>query len=369
MSADSAHRVELREARFDDYEGIAALENSQGLASKTFDEWRRMWTANPCYQSLGARWPIGWVLVDDGRVVGCLCNIPLPYVFQGRPLLVAAGRGWAVEEQYRGYSLLLMDAYFSQENVDVFLNNTVNDKAAEAFTTFGSLRVPSGEWSTAAFTILGYRGFAESALRIKKIPQHRLLSYAAGLALSLKDRFTAKPIPKSDIDVSFAGDFDSRFDAFWERLRDQSKSFLAVRSSEVLRWHFGASLEQERIWILTATTDGRIAAYGIFQRRDEPQYGLKRIRMVDFQASGDHDRYCAALLLRALDECRARDIHILEQIGCDLHNTRVFEAAAPYRRKLASWSFFYSAKNEELAGHLSRAEAWAPSAYDGDSSL
>ncbi|MGA8027351.1 MAG: hypothetical protein WB992_09400 [Bryobacteraceae bacterium] len=369
MSAVLSHRVELRQARFEDYKGIAALESSHGLASKPFDEWRRLWAGNPCYEELGSQWPIGWVLEDGDRIVGCSSNIPLPYVFRGRKLLVAAGRGWVVDNRYRGYAPLLGDEYFNQQNVDVFLNNTVNDKAADLFDTFGSLPAPVGDWSTAAFTITGYRGFAESALRIKEIPGARLLSYPAGVALSLKDSFTAKAIPRSDIDVSMARDFDQRFDTFWERLQERSSTFLAVRSREVLKWHFGPSLERNEIWVLTAGESGKIEAYSVFQRRDEPRYGLKRVRMVDFQAFERHDQYCAALMRRAYDESRAQGIHVLEHVGCDLEKTRVFEEAAPYRRKLPSWSFFYLAKNAELAAQLSGREAWAPSSYDGDSSL
>jgi hypothetical protein len=363
------HRVEFREARFEDYEGIATLEHSQGLASKPFDEWRRLWIGNPCFKEMRRRWPIGWVLTDGNRIAGCLSNIPLAYMFQGRKLIVAAGRGWAVEDQYRSYSPLLMDEYFQQENVDIFLNNTVNDKAAKAFDTFGSLRVPLGDWGSAAFVVTGHRGFAESALRIKEIPQPRLLSYVAGAALSLKDRFVAKPIPSSDIEATLTRSFDHRFDTFWNCLCERSRTLLAVRSRDVLQWRFGAGLKNGTIWVLTAGSNDKIDAYAIFQQRDEPQYFLKRARIIDFQARDQHDEYCAALTRRACDECCAQGIHVLEQVGCNLIKSRVFEQAAPYRRKLPSWSFFYLAKNAELAGHLSRPEAWEPSSYDGDASL
>ncbi len=164
----------------------------------------------------------------------------------------------------------------------------------------------------------------------------------------------------SQRDVSLTRHFDKRFDTFWNRLNERSSAFLAVRSPEGLNWHFGASLEQNGIWILTAATADNIQAYAVFQRRDEPRYGLKRVRMVDFQACERHDQYCAALMRRAYDECRAQGIHVLEHVGCDLERTRVFERAAPYRRKLPSWSFYYLAKNSELAAHLSKPEAWAP---------
>jgi hypothetical protein len=369
MSAVQSQGIEMREARFQEYDAIAALEVAQGLESKPAEEWRRLWTGNPCYESIGPRWPIGWVLEDGDRIVGCLTNIPLSYSFRGRKLLVAAGRGWTVEDKYRGYALLLMNEYFSQENVDLFLTNTVNGNAANAFSTFGSLRVPVGDWNHAAFAITDHRGFAESALRIKGIPLAGILSYPAGMALALKDRLTAKEIPKSDIDISLIRDFDQRFDTFWEILNHRSEALVADRSREVLKWHFAAALDSNRLWILTAARQGNLDAYAIFQRCDKPQYGLKRMRMVDFQACDWEDQYCAALMRRAYDECRAQGIHVLEHVGCNLGKTRIFDQSAPHRRALPSWSFFYSTPNPELAKLLAQPSAWAPSSYDADASL
>ena len=369
MSAISTPGIEMREARFQDYAGIAALEASQGLVSKPADEWRRLWTGNPCYEEIGPRWPIGWVLEEGERIVGCLTNIPLFYSFRGRKLLVASGRGWAVDDRFRGYALRLLNEYFSQENVDLFLTNTVNGKAASAFGTFGSLQIPVGDWSRAAFAVTEHRGFAESALRIKGISPAHPLSYPAGVILSLKDRLTAKAIPRTNIDISLTRDFDQRFDSFWEVLQNRSEALVADRSRDALKWHFSASIDNDRLWVLTAARNGNIDAYAVFQRRDQPKYGLKRMRMVDFQACDWHDQYCASIIRRAVDECRARGIHVLEHVGCDLEKTRIFDQSAPYRRKLPSWSFFYSARNDELAELLAQPTAWAPSSYDADASL
>ncbi len=363
--------VRLRQARFEDHAAIAALETSQGLKSKPFEEWRRLWTHNPCYNELGSNWPIGWVLEErGGRVVGSLGNVPLPYVFQRRKILAATGRGWSVEQRYRGFAPLLMDEYFSQPNVDLFLNTSVNGNAESAFGAFGSLRVPAGDWGTAAFIVTGYRGFAESALRIKGIPQPLLLSYPAGVALSIHDLLSSKRIPSCDADVVQAHGFDEAFDTFWEALEGGSPALLAVRSREVLNWHFSAALERNQLWIFTVLgRGGIIQAYGIFEQRDEPQYHLKRMRLVDFQALNSHAGYEAAILRRALAVCRARGIHALEHVGCDLQETRVFDRAALHRRKLPAWSYCYLAPDPALASQLSNPAVWAPSCFDGDSSL
>ncbi len=362
--------VRLREARFADHAAIEALETAQGLKPKAFAEWRSLWEDNPRYREIGPSWPIGWVLeTSDGGIVGSLCNLPLPYVYRGQKLLIATGRGWAVDERYRSYSLLLMEEYFNQPGVDLFLNTTVNAHAAGAFGVFGSERIPAGDWGCAAFFITRYRGFAESALRIRRCRQPQLLSYPVGLALYFKARFTARRIPAREIRVEFSRDFDERFDAFWEALSRDRETLLAVRNRAVLHWHFAASLARNELWVFTICRNDAIHAYAIFQRRDEPQFGLKRMRLVDFQALDSSAEYCTSILRRALEECRAQGIHALENVGCDLENTRVFDRFAPYRRNLSGWSSFYLSRRPELAESLRNPAAWAPSSYDGDSSL
>ena len=361
--------VKLRVARFQDYAAIAALEESNGLKSKAFAEWCGLWAGNPIYEELGPEWPIGWVLEDsEGRVVGCLCNLPLPYVFRGKKILVATGRAWAVDEKHRSFALLLMDAYFDQPKVDLFLNTTVNGNAAETFNVFGSLRVPSGDWTAAAFMVTNYVGFAASALRIKQMLLPSLLCYPVALALWCKDLFR-KRLPRTSIVTEIATGFDERFDAFWEKLQARSSVLLAVRSRAVLNWHFAASRAQNQLWVVTVSQDGVMQAYGVFQQRDEPQYGLKRMRLVDFQALENGDDYCAAIIRRALEECRLHKIHVLEQVGCGLEKTRVFDQAAPYRRELPAWPFLYFTQDPQLAEALANPKAWAPSSFDGDASV
>lgn len=364
-----AHDVQLREARFSDHAAIAALESAQGLKPKPVDEWRALWADNPAFKEMDS-WPIGWVLeTADGKIVGCLCNLPLPYVFRKQKLLIATGRGWAVDEQYRNYALLLMDEYFKQSRVNLFLNTTVNAQAAEAFGVFGSSRVPVGDWSRAAFFVTRYRAFAESALRIKRIALPRLLSYPTALGLYIKEQLTARRLPRKDVPVQFSRQFDEHFDAFWAALSERSDALLAVRSHAVLNWHFSASLSKNELWVITVSQNGALQAYGIFQQRDEPQFGLKRMRLVDFQALHSKADFCAAILRRALEEAKRQGIHALEHVGCDLENTRVFDDFAPYRRNLPGWSTFYLTEDTELAQSLGDPRAWSPSSYDGDSSV
>jgi hypothetical protein len=133
----------------------------------------------------GDDWPIGWVLEDEaGVIVGSMENIPSLYTFRGRELIAATGRGWVVAPQFRGYALWIVEEYFNQSGVDLFINTTVNDQAVNAFTSFGAGRVPQGEWELAAYWITNHLGFARTALTIKKkMPAPALLAVPLGAGL------------------------------------------------------------------------------------------------------------------------------------------------------------------------------------------
>jgi hypothetical protein len=363
--------VNLREATFADYDQIIKLESTQNLRVRNREEWSRMWLENPLYKELQGTWPIGWVLEDkDGRIVGTSGNLPLPYVFQGRKLVVATGRGWAVEEPYRGMALMLLDTYFNQPNVDLFLNTTVNALAADAFNVFGSTPVPAGDWTAASYWVTHYPGFANAALTVKKLPFPKLLRYPAATALYIKDLVASKRLPPPrDIEVQRPGAFDDRFDGIWEKLRNQRRFLLGVRSRDVLAWHFGPSLQRGEAWLFTIPNGSGLASYAVFQRRDEPRTGLKRIRLVDFQAL-DHESDCLqAILVQALKLARQTGIHVLEKVGLNVENTALIDEYAPYRRKLPAWPFFFFSPDAALQQSLQSPSVWQPSSYDGDASL
>ncbi len=373
VSSTAKTAPRLRPSRFEDYPQIERLESSHGLLTLPGDHWRDIWRENPLRERLGENWPIGWVLEDlSGRVVGSLANVPTRYVFRGQELIAATGRAWVVKSEYRGVALWLMEEYFFQENADLFINTTVNSQAVEAFSTFGSTRVPLGDWQSAAFWVTNYRGFARSALRIKGLPWPEVMMYPAAAALRLKEALTVKA-PRATFNpfrVDEVDSFGPDFDAFWgELVARNPEKLLAVRDAPTLRWHFAGALRDGHVRVLTASRTGLLRAYCILKRQDHPPSGLVRMRLVDYQSLESDVDMLAGLLPHALRRCVADRIHVLEHVGADLPKMQRFDCFAPYRRKLGSWPFFYQAVAPALDAALRTPEVWDPSAFDGDSSL
>ena len=355
-------------ARFQDYQQIALLEARYGLgelAGRSFEKWIHLWQGNPAYQ---ADWKIGWVLeAANGQIVGSMGNIPLLYELGGKRIPAASGRGWVAEPAYRSASLLLLEHLINQRGVDLFINNTVNASSVPGIDLYECQRVPVGLWDELAGWITSYLPFFAGVLAMKNYPGARPLSYPLSAAFFLRDRFKRSAVRESDVEISSCPRFDDRFDTFWMDLRIRHPELLlAVRTSETLQWHFNYGLMENRVWIATIMDGSRLAAYAIFDRKDN--FGLKRMRLVDFQSLGEGAGLLFPILAWALKKCRAEGVHVLTHVGRYLDEPGFTETAS-FRRKLPSWTFYYRATDPALVASLGERRAWAPSLFDGDASL
>ena len=360
----------LREACFSDHEQIARLESRFGLAPKSYEERTHLWLGNPLYKDLQGEWTIGWVLEDENRrIVATMANIPLLYEFEGKTLIVASGSNWVAEPSCRSASLLLLDHVINQSDVDLYLNNTVSAASAAAVTALGCSRVPVGQWDKSAIWTTDYQSVFERRLARRKIVFAKPLSRAIAAGIRLKDRLVTKALRKGDVEVSHCTRFDDRFDDFWETLRQRHPHLLlAVRTRDVLEWHYKYALLNDKLWIAIVVDGPRLAAYATFQRMDRPVWG-KRVRLVDYQSLDGSTALLTPLLSWALAKCRDERIHTLEIVGRWLENGELGEPVTPSVRELPTWKFVYRATTAALAASLRNPRAWAPSLFDGDASL
>jgi hypothetical protein len=364
---EPSRRPAVRVALFGDYEQIAAVQIRNGLFPRPRRKWMALWQGNPIYEQDRNGWPIGWVLESEpGRIVGCIANVPSAYLWKGRPIRAATECDWAVDPEYRSFSLLLMQRITNQPNVDLLLTNTVGAAAEPSYAAFQWSRVPAGRWDTAAFWITGHGGFLRSALARRRAP---VAGLAVSVARSCRDGLLGfRARRASRLRIERRPEFDESFDVFWEELKRRKQDvLLAVRSAAALRWHFQGSGQAP--WIVTAYSGERLTAYAIFARGDNPEIGLTRLRLIDFQALENMEEAIAEILAWVIQRCRVDGIHMLEDVGCVLEGLGIPQAKAPYHRDLASWAYYYRAKGGDLSNALKDSSVWNPTSFDGDASL
>jgi hypothetical protein len=358
----------LRIAAFDDYDRLAELQREHGLSVKPRDEWLHLWQGNPAYVP---GWPIGWVLeAANGRLVGSLENVPCLYRMRGRSYLAAFGRGWAADLQYRAFAMMLIIKQLQQRGVDLRLTSTASPRTSELLLQRGWSRVPAGEWDRSGFWVTNYPRAARSLLRSRiPGPLATVAAAAAYPALRVANAFTGRPRSSpTGHDLCWTDEFDQRFDRFWRETEQANPDvLLSVRDRETLNWHFKFSLEQNRLWILTAHRGPRMVAYTIFQRREIQSLKLSRIMLVDYQTLDPDPRLASNLMASAWERCRREGMDVLENFGCWMEPAAAVRA--PHHRDFESWCYLYQAEGRELKEGLESAGAWRPTQYDADASL
>jgi hypothetical protein len=365
-STPSAPR--LRPAAFEDYDRIMRVGAALSFKNQPRDDWSSVWLENPVWPQLGKGWPIGWVLeTAKGEIVGSVVNVPSKYLFQGQELVCGNARGWGVRPEFRGYALALMDEYFNQPGVDLFINTTVNPMAAPVIERVCA-RVPLGDWQTGSYWVTRHLEFARERLRMRGALVASVLTYPAAGVFWLRDSMRKSPFAKTvgNIDIDVANRFDARFDTFWSELvRENHGKLLSERSSRALSWHFGIPLRRGQITIITASRNRQLRAYCILNRKR----GGWRMQLADYQTLEREMDLLPALLNAALRRCAACDVYALQNLGSGVPKMRAFDDNAPYREALPNWKFFYRVADPSLDATLRQPQCWDPSAYDGDASL
>ncbi len=364
----SQSHSDIREATLADYESIASLTTRNGLAVKNRAEWEHLWTDNPVYKKCPG-WPIGWVVEYGSGIVGFLGNIPVSGYFDGREIIGSSIHAFSLDAAHRGGGLLLLERLLeSDPNVEFIIGSTANANSSKVLDRAGVARVPSGDWENAAFWITNYHGFLRSAATAKAWP--RFLALPGSAALTVRDKMTKKPWPMQEHELRECTSFDEAFDQFWAELKQAyPRRFLPTRSRDVLEWHFQPALAKGNAWVVVCDDAERIRSCAIFFRHDNPEIGLKRIRLVDFQTLDRECRDLPSVLNWGLRRCRAEGIHMLEAFGFRKEKQTIINDLAPYKRGLPGWLYFYQARSQSLMDGLRDSNVWDPSQYDGDASL
>lgn len=368
----------MREARYSDSKLIGDLMCRNGLLNNkvSTDHWAGLWQTNPALlrdQSI----PIGWVLEKEGNIVGYLGNIPLHYHYQDKRLLATAARGFAVDVEYRSQSFRLVAAFFSQKNVDIFLNTTANASAGSVFHLCKAEKIPQPGYDKALFWIVSAQGLVGSVLR--KRGYGSVLASVGGAVLApalqieglLRQRGPLVGAAAFEVNVLEPQGIDEKFDDFWQRtLAERPQCLLADRSLRALRWHFGhrgAGARQAKF--VCARRSGKLMGYAVLTREDSADIGLRRSRITDLIAENDDPGLIDALLHAAFGQARVDGSHILELIGFPARIRGRFAAGQAYVRQLPSWPFWYKAVSPSLHQSLRHENVWYGSSYDGDASL
>jgi hypothetical protein len=372
------NKPSLREARFEDCDGVLALMRRNGLpVESTTARWHWLWQNNPAIALLQEPWPMGWILENESGIAGYLGNVPMLYRFNGKTLRVGAARGFAVDHSARSHSLRLVAAYFSQTGADLLLNTSANAAAASVWGLCKARTVPQANYDKVLLWILKDRAFVESyLLKLGKAPWlAKLAAFLAAPAVSAEG-IVRRRIPRSSssgavVSVLDPSEIGEEFDVLWQDIvKSRPDRLLADRSAHSLRWHFDTQNAVERqAKVIALRRNGVLSGYAILTREDSGRLGLKRARISDMIAKDDDVSAIDDLLAASYKQAKATGCHALELVGFPGFVRQRALAANPHIYRLPAPPYWYKARDPLIASELEKELHWYALPYDGDATL
>lgn len=264
---------------------------------------RFWWEDNPAFRD---SLPRGWVLVDDGTIVGFLGAIAMRYVCEDQTTTALAATTWRVEQAHRSSSMSLFLRFSTLADRHLLLNTTPTKgvrkilqamkygNAERALSSYLPMR--QGSWSAAAILL----NPATSLLQRQRLPSTKRV-------VSLQDEFRVPPIGAP---------------GFLRRLVDR----------EYLDWYCGSPVHPKD-FIGLANEDNTLSSYLVVTRLRHRT--VRKCRIIDYHTWEEDARELVALLHHI---CRQSDV--LRHSGKPhlLVFTRSTKSPLTFRRLGALWT-------------------------------
>lgn len=365
----------IREAILEDCQSVGALQKKFGIEPDNKDDWERLWVNNPIkYPHV----PIGWILEEQGKIVGFLGNVTRRYILEDKIIKAVAARGWVVEPEFRNMTFLLLAKYLNQKNVDILLNSSSNDTAYSVFIKMGSQKIPLDVYGSLLFWITNGKDFFISVAAYLNIP--RFLRTALGLTGAL---FTSVPLMYVDFKMrkklkSLNNRYELNiieptmigvdFDMLWQAKKNEKDLFLADRTAELLKWHF--SKKSYNTSIICCYEQGKLVGYLALAKMQNGKTDFLRHVIIDLIALNDAETIIEFLLAAAYNFSRSENTVVLELLGFPDLIRKVVSKMKPLKRKSFPTPFTFKLVNKQLPKEkFENKNNWYPSLFDGDSSL
>ncbi len=287
----SYHRIEEN-----DLESVSELINEVLSVDIRVDHWRDKYFRNPAGDARSA------VVVQDGKVVGQIGSIPIRFRVNGGEVIAVQELDVAMYESHRRFDVFLRLAnaqskIYEETDVDFSFTFSIG-------TTSEIARIFNVSKKVSQIPRL-IKVLDTDPLLKKKLsagPLSRVVSPAANMALRLK--YGEKTKIPDGMKLKKVARFDERFDAFWERIKDDYP-IMTIRSAVYLNWRYvDAALIDYEIVALEEAATGAIAGFVVLGESDEG-YTIGQIFDVVTPREGS-ESITRCLVSRAIDRFREK---------------------------------------------------------------
>lgn len=357
--------MDLREANYNDYNEVKKLHFRNNIKILDKLEWMNFWKKNPLINNNKNKFPIGWVLVKNNEIIGFLGNIVKEYYLKDKKLLVACSHAWVVDKKYRLNSFRLINIFFSQKNIDLFITSTPNKVTEKIFIKYGAKKLSTKNFNKNFFLILNVENFIYSFFKYFKksinkyfnILLSKLFKFLFFYKINYWKKFTF------DEKVDFLKSFNMNFEDFWLNLKQNNKKMILSKSPNWCNWHIKSF---KNFWITTLHQNNTLKGYAVCCERNNDNYRLKRVSIIDVVVSERDQKSYMSLIGNSIKKGYELGYDIIDMIGTNQIKRNMFSSFKTFERKNSNFLFYYYSSNKSLMDTLSGEDIWDTTLFDGD---
>lgn len=278
-------------------------------AQRAERRWQWQWHEDPRLDGTGYK---GVVAEWDGRVIGTLSSIPCGLYIEGKPVIASWFTDSIVHWGHLRRALREQKRRGTQPGPDLsggIAAAMMNHPAAGDIQLGKHITGPMvAIGSKIGFVPLKDMGSWARLISFRQPLESLLGKYPAMLLAALADLFIPK-IPKPTLEaINLEGDFDSRFDALWEKAKQEYPA-ITRRDSAVLNWRYRRHPDTSYTVLAIEDKDSLIGylVYTLFFR-----HGQRRAMIVDALAQQGNAEALGSLIATALRQMRQEGVHKVE---------------------------------------------------------
>ncbi len=296
--------MRIEEVVLSDYENIVKLNQRNNLTSLKKNDWENIWNKNPFLLESKIPWKLGWKLINtENLLVGVILNIPFIFKYQGINYLAAVCNNYVIDKEFRSFSLKLRHLFLNQNEIDLYITNTANEKSQEIMEAFKAKKINQYDYQNRLVYIL-----KKSKIFFKLLKNINLIFKKEFLEKVFKNK------NKLAEDINFEIirlDNSERF----ENLINNKNIFYSSKEIKWLKWKYNIYLERKDILIVKVLKKKEIEGFIFLIKNFHKGQNLKRLSIVEIIGFEKNSDYLEGGLMKCIEIGKKEQLDIIDVIG------------------------------------------------------
>lgn len=248
--------------------GFYPESESQSFWLNNFHFW---WEDNPAFSNDLER---GWLLREEGRIVGFLGSIPTCFQLGGQTMTVFNSTTWRVLPEARHQSMNLLSRLLSAARQSILFNTTPNKEVVQILKALKFQFIPGLIEGRQSLVIINFENVLHSKLGKQLLA--KILAPAVNLVQGMRLR---KLAVTGAIRTKQITEADASFDHLWLRTKDLYPT-TNLRTAEIVNWHCFKNEALKKI-VFGCYKNEQLVGYAVLGFKSSKRHTLKILECLD----------------------------------------------------------------------------------------